>query len=84
MSNPNTWLVVTDWSRLGRDVDGGRTELSIHGETGRFRFLRYVYVPGQATAWIDVFGGPAGREVLRSFRPERVKTVHRKSKMRPE
>jgi hypothetical protein len=81
MSSPAEWMVVTDWSANGRDVTGGVTELSIAGEPGRFVFQRYVLAPG-GRAWIDVFGGRKDHETLRSFRPGRVKTVHRKTKTR--
>lgn len=59
-----------------RHVSKG-TELSIQGERGRYRFVKHV-TNGQAV-WIDVWGGPKGREQMRSFRPERVKRVHYKN-----
>lgn len=34
------------------------------------------------TEWIDVHGGKPGHEVTRSFRPDRVETVHRLSRVR--
>jgi hypothetical protein len=70
---------VTEWSYNGRRVEVG-TELSIEGERGRFLFRQYVRKGGKE--WIDVFGGVSGHEKPRSFRPNRVKTVHRIQKTR--
>ena len=76
--NP-TW-VVTDTVRInGRIVEVG-TELSIAGERGRFRFVKHVKTPD--VEWIDVVGGVKGQKAYRSFRPERVRTVHYKNKLR--
>lgn len=61
----------------GREVTPG-TELKIQGERGRFRFMKFVR-NGQAE-WIDVWGGPSGREQTRSFRVTRVARVHYKNK----
>lgn len=74
---PNdNWIVETEIQINGRNVAPG-TELKIEGERGRFRFMRYV-VNGEVS-WIDVFGGPSGYEVVRSFRLDRVKRVHYKN-----
>lgn len=70
---------TTQWTFNGRHVEPG-TELSIEGERGRFLFRQYVRKGDKE--WIDVFGGQAGHETLRSFRPHRVKTVHRLQKTR--
>jgi hypothetical protein len=63
-------------------LPGGRTvpvgaELSITGERGRF-VLRWVEANGDLTCW----GGPDGHAAWRTFRPARVRTVHRK--LRPQ
>lgn len=57
----------------GRKVTPG-TELSIHGERGRFRFVRQVTTP--TSMWVDVIG-PAKVDQWRSFTLDRIKTVHR-------
>lgn len=81
MSDPADWTVAERWSVHGRAVVAGVTELSILGERGRFVFRRFVQAPG-GRAWIDVFGGRKDHETLRSFRPGRVRTVHRIAKTR--
>jgi hypothetical protein len=63
----------------GHTVTPG-TELSIKGERGRFRFIKHVQrrrPSGEEVEWIDVWGGPKHSPQLRSFRPDRVRTVHR-------
>lgn len=77
---PSTWTVSESIVINGRYVEVG-TEVSIQGESGRFRFLRHVVTEAGAE-WIDVIGGPAKAEKWRSFRPERVKRVHRIAKTR--
>lgn len=57
----------------GRHVTVG-TELKIAGVTGRFVFQRYVDTGEHQ--WVDVWGGPAKAERFRSFRLDRIKTVH--------
>lgn len=74
------WVITTAWSYNGRHITPG-AELSISGERGRFRFLRHVSRPNGAE-WVDVIGGPQGAEAFRSFRPDRVRTVHRLAKTR--
>jgi hypothetical protein len=72
-----------EWEKLysvqinGRTVIPG-TELRIRGERGRFRFIKYVKTPAGAE-WIDVWGGPKNCEQWRSFRLDRVRTVHYKN-----
>jgi hypothetical protein len=36
-------------------------------------------VTTEATEWVDVWGGPKGAESLRSFRTNRIATVHKKN-----
>lgn len=72
-------MTADTWTCHGRHVAKG-TELSVRGARGRFRFQRYVVTA--KGEWIDVYGGPDGREMFRSFAPERVTTVHRTIKAR--
>lgn len=78
---PKHWAVSAHARIHGRNVCHG-TEVSIRGERGRFRFLRHVTNGRTGTEWIDVYGGVKGHETIRSFRPERVRTVHVKRAMR--
>lgn len=71
---PSHWKVSEKITVHGREVVKG-TELSISGATGRFRFMRHV-VSGN-NEWIDVWGGPPKAPAWRSFRIDRIKTVHR-------
>lgn len=64
----------------GRWVERG-TELSIKGERGRFRFQCRVTTP-KGSSWLDVIGGVKGATMFRSFREDRVRTVHYKNKLR--
>jgi hypothetical protein len=70
------WVISTEITLNNRSVVKN-TELKISGQRGRFRFIKHV-VNGEYE-WIDVYGGPKGSESIRSFRPERVKTVHSKN-----
>lgn len=74
----DSWEIETEIQINGRYVING-TELKISGERGRFRFIKKVTTE-QGNVWIDVFGGPKGYECIRSFRLEKVKTVHSKNK----
>jgi hypothetical protein len=74
----DAWDVLTEIQINGRHVVKG-TELKISGERGRFRFMKQV-TTDQDVTWIDVYGGKKGAECIRSFRPERIKTVHSKNK----
>lgn len=73
------WVISEEMQINGRNVVVG-TELSILNERGRFKFLKHVKTP--TAEWIDVIGGPDKYRMCRSFRPERVKRVHWKNKMR--
>jgi hypothetical protein len=53
------------------------TEVSIKGETGRFTF-RYSLRPDEVTVW----GGQPQYEKWRTFKIDRVRTVHRKPRLR--
>jgi hypothetical protein len=76
---PEHWAVSHEFNWNGRHIQAG-TELSIKGVSGRFRFIKYVNT-GSAK-WVDVVGGRKGVTTFRSFRPERIKTVHRVNKTR--
>lgn len=73
----DSWVITTEIQVNGRHVVRG-TELKISGERGRFVFIQHV-VNGDAS-WIDVWGGPAKAEKLRSFGVERIQTVHYKKR----
>lgn len=74
------WVVSDHIVVNGRHVEPG-TELKISGERGRFRFQRHVARP-DGREWVDVIGGPEGAPSFRSFRPERIRRVHRLTKTR--
>jgi aspartate 1-decarboxylase len=75
-------LAVQDTLTVHRRHLTPGTEVKIEGVRGRFRFQRYVVNEQTGAEWIDVYGGTAGHETIRSFRPDRVSTVHRKKVMR--
>jgi hypothetical protein len=73
-------VLSTTWTApTGRILTPG-VELTISGERGRFRFIRHVTSGDRQ--WVDVLGGKAGHEKIRSFRPDRVVVVHRLKKLR--
>lgn len=73
------WVVTEEYEANGRHIQQG-TELSIQGESGRYRFVKHVYNPEIDAEWIDVIGGPKGYSIFRSFDPSRIKRVHWKNK----
>lgn len=73
------WVISDKIQINGRYVTPG-TELSISGERGRYRFIQHVQT--STAEWIDVIGGPANYKAMRSFRPDRVRRVHWKNKLR--
>ena len=77
---PVEWEVSREITVNGRTVVPG-TELSIRGESGRFRFIKFVRNGDHE--WVDVIGGVKGRMQYRAFAPRRVKTVHRLTRLRP-
>jgi len=79
VTTPPGWRTASEGKINGRRVERG-TELSIQGESGRFRFVRFVKTD-KGARWIDVIGGRKGCDQWRSFRPERVKTVHVKKQV---
>jgi hypothetical protein len=84
LPRPNDhWVITEEITVNGRKVVRG-TELSIVGERGRYKFLKHVYNPKTDSAWIDVVGGSnTAASQHRSFRQDRIKTVHWKNKARP-
>ncbi|BBC53783.1 hypothetical protein PBI_JF4_68 [Mycobacterium phage JF4] len=62
----------------GRALEPG-TEVSVKGESGRFRFVKATRTSKGLTV-LDFVGGTPGRESFRSFYPERIETVHRIAK----
>ena len=76
---PESWVVSDRIQINGRNVSRG-TEISVQGESGRFRFLKHV--KSGSNEWVDVIGGKKGYEVFRSFDISRVKRVHSKNKTR--
>ena len=75
------WVRTDTYMANGRHIEPG-TELSIQGERGRFRFIQHVYNPRIDVEWIDVIGGRKGVKEIRAFRPEKIKRVHYKKKLR--
>ena len=84
VTRPNDhWVITEEITVNGRKVVRG-TEISITGERGRFKFLKHVYNPKTDSSWIDVVGGSStAASQHRSFRQERIKTVHWKNRTRP-
>lgn len=78
-ATPPGWTVSETWTHNGRNVEPG-TEVTVAGE-GRFRFLRHVRTD-KGREWIDAVSTSPHDAALRSFRPDRVRTVHRKTKAR--
>ena len=77
---PADWAVATHLHHHGRHVTPGM-ELSFKGERGRYRFVNYVVNTATDKEWVNVVGGP--RNVSRSFYLDKIKTVHRLTKLRP-
>lgn len=65
-----------DEYRLHRRLLRPGTEVSIRGERGRFVF-NHATVASTGAVSLTFVGGPPGAEKWRSFRPDRVRTVHR-------
>jgi len=66
-----------EWKHNGRLVERG-TELSIVGR-GRMKFLEHVVNMDSGAEWVDCVDK---NKSIRSFRPEQVKRVHYKKKLR--
>lgn len=65
-----------DEYRLRRRILRPGAEVSIRGERGRFAF-QYATTASTGAVSLTFIGGPPGAEKWRSFRPDRVRTVHR-------
>lgn len=59
---------------IGKTIERG-DEVQIPWE-GRFRFLRHV-VNEAGSEWVDLYGGKAHHETVRSFRLDRITKVHK-------
>jgi hypothetical protein len=64
----------------GRNVTRG-TELSVRGIPGRVLFIRKVTNDETGATWIDALE-PEPHKMIRSFKEDRVKRVHRIDKTR--
>lgn len=78
---PGGWHRKDSFQWNGRHIEPG-TEVSIRGERGRFRFVSHTTVVGERSGevileWVDVIGGARGASQWRSFRPDRIRRVHR-------
>lgn len=76
--------IVTDEIKVNGRVVNRDTEVKIKGEgSTRFAFRRHVLNPANGAEWVDVMGGSNNSpETIRSFRPDRITTVHRIQKRR--
>lgn len=72
-TTPADWVVSTEFQWNGRHIEP-KTQLKINGIRGRMEFVRHVKTP--KAEWIDCLELDTKR--MRAFRPERIKTVHRK------
>jgi hypothetical protein len=70
-----TLLVAKEW-KFGTHTLRPGTELTISDIRGRVRFVQYVANLDTGAEWIDVIGTHA-----RSVRPERIKVVHRTTRL---
>lgn len=60
----------------GRHLTVG-LEVSVHGERGRFRYTGFTW-SSDGKLVLCFVGGKSGRELMRSFYPSKVRTVHNK------
>ena len=77
---PLSWSVHEVWRIPGRMVLTSGREFTASGVRGRLRF-RYTITTDAGECWIEAFDRD-GR--YRSLSPDRVRTVHRKPKLRPK
>lgn len=61
---------IVEIDHFGELVRGDVT--GITGEAGSFEFLSARLDEDGEVMWISVYGGPRGREMMRSFAPDRV------------
>jgi muramoyltetrapeptide carboxypeptidase LdcA involved in peptidoglycan recycling len=57
------------------------SEVSITGERGRFRYLGHS-ITSENKIVLNFIGGNGSHHLLRSFYPDRIKTVHNKREKR--
>lgn len=75
---PNAdWIVTNEYQVNGRWLKP-HTEFTVHGVKGRMVFVSHTQTP--TSEWIDAF---SPNKQYRAFRPDRIKTVHTKQKVRP-
>lgn len=75
---PDHLTISTEYQHNGRWLHPG-TEFSVHGVKGRLRFIRHVSNSQTETDWVECF---AVNKQFRAFYPDRIKTVHIKTKTR--
>lgn len=72
------WIISTEVKVNGRWLTPG-TEFTVRGQRGRMRFVRHVsYITG-SVEWVDCFDK---NKQFRSFRPDKIRTIHAKKKTR--
>lgn len=76
MRYSDSWVVSDEWKINNKTVTAG-AELSFRGERGRFKFVKHV-INGDHE-WVEVLGSDMQ---FHSFRPDKLKTVHRIKKLR--
>lgn len=76
---PEGWEVSTATQVHGRHLTPGM-EVSVVGLRGRFRFVKRVDT--EKGSWLVLWGGKTGKEKYHHVDPEKVRTVHRLTKMR--
>lgn len=57
------------------------SEVTINGERGRFRYTGFSH-SSEGKLILHFVGGSNGHDMMRSFYPDRVKTVHNKKRGR--
>lgn len=75
---PEHLTISEEFQHNGRWLHPG-TEFSVHGVKGRLRFIRHVINAQTETNWVECF---ADNKQFRAFYPDRIKTVHIKTKTR--
>ncbi len=75
----NDWTIEQTATLAGKTVNRG-DEVHVPWE-GRFRFLRHV-TNAAGAQWVDLYGGKAHHEAIRSFRPERISKVYKTKTIR--
>lgn len=55
------------------------SEVSIQGKRGKFRYIGYSHSSAGKIV-LNFIGGTSDHELMRSFYPEQIKTIHNKKK----